>query len=184
MLAIPTTVLYHRYFTSACIHRMAPSYAAVKAPVGHAGQGILYTRRQHAHIGMSACCSLDELSKPSFVEHRSRLLPPSQIAQAPSGVRQPPGSQQCRHAPARPDTAGSCSPHAAPAAAGACRRTAHPGGPERCTPGRRARLPRQGACTGGSRLWFPSLRLVFQKGNLTAEILVGAGGFEPPASRL
>ena len=94
------------------------------------------------------------------------------------------GSQQCRHAPARPDTAGSCSPHAAPAAAGACRRTAHPGGRERCTPGRRARLPRQGACTGGSRLWFPSLRLVFQKGDLTAEILVGAGGFEPPASRL
>jgi hypothetical protein len=135
------------------------------------------------HIGMSACCSLDELRKPSFVEHRSRLPPPSQIAQASSGVRQrrlttmSARTSQAGHRrflqPPRSSSGGGClSPHGLP------------GGPERCNPGRRARLPRQGACTGGSRLWFPSLRLVFQKGDLTAEILVGAGGFEPPASRL
>ena len=29
--------------------------------------------------------------------------------------------------------------------------------------GRRAPLPRQGSCTGGSRLWLPGLRLAFQK---------------------
>jgi hypothetical protein len=73
--------------------------------------------------------------------------------------------------PPRSSSGGGClSPHGLP------------GGPERCNPGRRARLPRQGAYTGGSRLWFPSLRLVFQKGDLTAEILMGAGGFEPPGS--
>jgi hypothetical protein len=30
-------------------------------------------------------------------------------------------------------------------------------------------FPRQGACTGGSRLWLPGLRLAFQKGHLTAK---------------
>jgi len=29
-------------------------------------------------------------------------------------------------------------------------------------------FPRQGACTGGSRLWLPGLRLAFQKGHLAA----------------
>jgi len=33
----------------------------------------------------------------------------------------------------------------------------------------RGPLPHPGACTGGSRLWFPSLRLAFQKGHLTAQ---------------
>jgi hypothetical protein len=66
---------------------------------------------------------------------------------------------------------------------GACRRTA-PWGPQGCSPGRRARLPHQRACTGGSRLWFPALRLAFQKESSNWRILVGAGGFEPPASRL
>jgi hypothetical protein len=54
----------------------------------------LCIKRAHVQrplFGMSAFCSLDELRKPSFVEHRFRLLPPSQIAQASSGVRQPPG---------------------------------------------------------------------------------------------
>jgi len=35
--------------------------------------------------------------------------------------------------------------------------------------GRWAPFPRQGACTGGSRLWLPSLRLAFQKGCLAAK---------------
>ena len=30
-------------------------------------------------------------------------------------------------------------------------------------------LPRPGACTGGSRLWLPGLRLAFQKGRLAAK---------------
>ena len=29
--------------------------------------------------------------------------------------------------------------------------------------------PRPGACTGGSRLWLPGLRLAFQKGRLAAK---------------
>ena len=33
----------------------------------------------------------------------------------------------------------------------------------------RGPLPHPGARTGGSRLWFPSLRLAFQKGHLTAQ---------------
>ena len=32
-----------------------------------------------------------------------------------------------------------------------------------------APFPRQGACTGGSRLWLPGLRLAFQKGHLAAK---------------
>ena len=35
--------------------------------------------------------------------------------------------------------------------------------------GRWAPFPRPGACTGGSRLWLPGLRLAFQKGHLTAK---------------
>ena len=34
-----------------------------------------------------------------------------------------------------------------------------------------APFPRLGACTGGSRLWLPSLRLAFQKGHLAARTL-------------
>jgi hypothetical protein len=110
---------------------------------------------------MSACCSLDEPGKPSFVEHPSRL-PPRQIAQSPRAHASHQVSQQCRRAPATPDTADPAAPtqlqrRRVPAAA---RRTR---GPEGCSPGRRARLPHQRACTGGSRLWFPIIRLAFQK---------------------
>lgn len=35
-------------------------------------------------------------------------------------------------------------------------------------PGPEDPFPHPGACTGGSRLWFPSLRLAFQKGHLAA----------------
>jgi hypothetical protein len=110
---------------------------------------------------MSAGCSLDEPGKPSFGEHPSRL-PPRQIARASSGARQPPRSQQCRREPATPDTANPAAPTQlqrprVPAAAPRTR------GPEGCSAGRRARLPHQKACTGGSRLWFPILRLAFQK---------------------
>jgi hypothetical protein len=117
--------------------------------------------RKRAVIGMSACCSLDELGKPSFVEHRS-CLPPGQIARASSGptpatrltTTQARTSQAGRSDPAAPrsSSSGGClPPHGAPR------------GPDRCSPGRRARLPHQGPCTGGSRLWFPILRLAFQK---------------------
>jgi hypothetical protein len=40
-------------------------------------------------------------------------------------------------------------------------------------------FPRQGACTGGSHLWLPGLRLTFQKRSFSCENLVGAVGFEP-----
>jgi hypothetical protein len=104
------------------------------------------------HIGMSACCSLDELRKPSFVEHRSRLPPPSQIAQASSGVRQrrlttmSARTSQAGHRrflqPPRSSSCGGClSPHGLP------------GGPERCNPGRRARLPP----SGSMHRWFPAV---------------------------
>jgi hypothetical protein len=114
------------------------------------------------HFGMSACCSLDELGKrpssstdPVFPRpYRPGLVRAyaSHQAHNNAGVHQPGRAPRI------------LQPHAAPAAAGACRRTAHPRGPEGCRrPGRRARLPHQGACTGGSRLWFPVLRLAFQK---------------------
>ena len=35
--------------------------------------------------------------------------------------------------------------------------------------GRWAPFPRPGACTGGSRLWLPALRLAFQKGHLAGK---------------
>ena len=71
------------------------------------------------------------------------------------------GSRQCRRHQPRGHR-GPCSPtqlkrRRVPAAA---RRTREPKG---CSPGRRARLPHQRACTGGSRLWLPILRLAFQK---------------------
>jgi hypothetical protein len=40
-------------------------------------------------------------------------------------------------------------------------------------------LPGMGACTGGSRLWLPVLRLKFQKSLFSCKNLVGAVGFEP-----
>jgi hypothetical protein len=116
---------------------------------------------------MSACCSLDRPGKPSFVEHRSRL-PPSQIAWA---------SYQAHHHRAH-NTAGLHQPGRTPrflwptgdSSGGGC---VPPHGPlwraDGCSPGRRARLPRQGACTGGSRLWFPVLRLAFQKWSPSCE---------------
>ncbi len=52
---------------------------------------------------------------------------------------------------------------------GACRgRTARPGGQKGCCQGRWAPFPRPGACTGGSRLWFPNLQLASEKGHLAA----------------
>ena len=121
----------------------------------------VYTNSQCPLFGMSACCSLDEPGKPSFVEHPSRL-PPRQIDRASSGARRPPRLTTMQACTSHAGHRGPCSPHIAPATAGACRRTAHRG-PEGCSPGRRARLPHQRACTGGSRLWFPIIRLAFQK---------------------
>ena len=46
---------------------------------------------------------------------------------------------------------------------------ARPGGRRGCCHGRWAPFSRQGACTGGSRLWLPGLRLAFQKGHLAAK---------------
>ena len=43
------------------------------------------------------------------------------------------------------------------------------GGRRGCCNGCWAPFPRQGACTGGSRLWLPGLRLTFQKGHLAAK---------------
>ncbi len=77
-------------------------------------------------IGMSACCSLDEPGKPSFVEHRSRL-PPSQIALASSG-RAPATWLTTRQAHQLGRTPRILPPRADPAPASACRCTAHPGG--------------------------------------------------------
>jgi len=57
---------------------------------------------------MSACCSLDEPGKPSFVEHRSRL-PPSQVAWA-SRARAGHLAHNEAGAPARPDTADPAAP--------------------------------------------------------------------------
>ncbi len=55
-----------------------------------------------------------------------------------------------------------------------CRRclpSAHgaPCGRRGCCHGPWAPFPRAGACTGGSRLWLPGLRLAFQKGHLAAK---------------
>ena len=110
---------------------------------------------------MSACCSLDELGEPSFAEHRFRLLPARSPGPAP-GARQPPGSQQCRQAPARPDTTDPAVPGSS--SGGGCL-PAHgaPWGSEGSSPSRRASLPCHGAGTGGSWPWFPMLRLAFHK---------------------
>jgi hypothetical protein len=65
---------------------------------------------------------------------------------------------------------GSFSPACRFSAGGACRRrTARPGGRRGSHQGRWAPFPRPGACTGGSRLWLPGLRLAFQKGHLAAK---------------
>ena len=54
---------------------------------------------------------------------------------------------------------------------GACRRrTACPGGRWGRCHGPWAPFSGPGACAGGSRLWLPVLRLVFQKGHLAAKI--------------
>ena len=111
-------------------------------------------------IGMSACCSLDEPGKPSFVEHRSRL-PPSQIARASSGRASYLAHNEAG-APARPDTADPAAPRRSNA--GECLPLhGAPWWPEGRGHGRQARFPHQGACTGGSRLRLPGLRLEFQK---------------------
>ena len=117
---------------------------------------------------MSACCSLDEPGKPSFVEHRSRL-PPSQMARASSGRTPAARLTTMQACTSQAGHRGSCSSHAAPAAAGACRRPAHPGGRRDAAMAAGHTFRRQGACTGGSRLWLPGLRLAFQKGHLAAE---------------
>ena len=86
------------------------------------------------------------------------------------GARQPSHSPRCRRASARPDAANPSALPAAFSAGGACRRrTARPGGRRgRCmVPGHLT--SRLGACTGGSRLRLPGLRLAFQKCYLAAE---------------
>ena len=105
-------------------------------------------------------CSLDEPGKPSFVEHRSRL-PSSQIARASSGRASYLAHNEAG-APARPNTADPAAPRRS--SADECLPLhGAPWWPEGRGHGRQARFPHQGACTGGSRLRFPSLRLVFQK---------------------
>jgi hypothetical protein len=57
-----------------------------------------------------------------------------------------------------------------PSPGGACRRdTARPGGRRDAAMAAGHRFPDQGACTSGSRQWFPSLRLAFQKDHLAAQ---------------
>jgi hypothetical protein len=123
--------------------------------------GCVTTVLRRPYLGTSACCSLDELGKPSLVEHRSRL-PPSQIARASSGRSQPPGSQPCRRTPATPDTADPAVPtqlrrRRVPTAA---RRTLRAGGMQPWPPG--TPPPSE-----SMHRWFPAvvpnLRLAFQK---------------------
>jgi len=64
---------------------------------------------QYAQIGMSACCSLDELGKPSFVEHRS-CLPPCQIARASSGRTPATRLTTLQARTSQAGRGGSCSP--------------------------------------------------------------------------
>jgi hypothetical protein len=68
--------------------------------------------------------------------------------------------------PSRSSSGGAC----------AARHTLGPGGMQPWPPGT---LPHQRQCTGGSRPWFPILRLAFQKWPSSCGNLVGAVGFEP-----
>ena len=134
------------------------------------------------HIGMSACCSLDE-PREAFL--RQAPIPSSSQPDRPGLLRA--RASYLAHneagAPARPDTADPAAPRRS--SAGECLPLhGAPWWPQGRGHGRQARFPHQGACTGGSRPWFPSLRLVFQKCHLTATTLVGATGFEPVTPRL
>ena len=135
--------------------------------------------QQRPHFGMSACCSLDEPgSLPSLNTHPSSSPPnrPGLLGRTPAtkahnnaGVHQPRRTPRTLQPP-------RSSSDGVPAAA---RRTR---GPEECSPRRRARLPHQRACTGDSRLWFPILRLAFQKlssscGNFCGRRWVRTTGF-------
>jgi hypothetical protein len=95
---------------------------------------------------------------------------PTRSPGLPRGARQPSGSQRRRHAAVKPDAADPAALCAASVpvvpTAGARRVLATSGDRNLAID---STLPRPGACTVGSRLWLPSLRLAFQKGHLAAK---------------
>ena len=127
---------------------------------------------QHRFAETSSCLPRPDpraAPRPTKDCRPGRRPAPSRSPGLLRGARQPSGSPRCRHASARPDAADPSALRAAPVSAvpavGAARRSGRRG----CCHARWAPFPRPGACTGGSRLWLPDLRLAFQEGHLAAK---------------